>query len=72
LNSNVPIPFGTWCITEADNCHILNTDLYNGTGIAIDIDGLGLSGSYPWIRITAPAGDSGNDGCDIDAIQILP
>jgi hypothetical protein len=70
-NSNVALPAGPWCATETDNCGIPLTSLYNSTGVAINIDGLVPAGSYPWIRITAPAGDAG-DGCDIDAIQILP
>ncbi|MGB8983199.1 MAG: hypothetical protein WCC12_15090 [Anaerolineales bacterium] len=55
---------------EDDNCRILSTDpsLYNGTGITIDIDSLGLTGTYPWIKLTCPPGDL--DGwCDIDAIE---
>lgn len=56
--------------TEQDNCQISSSDLYNNTGITIDVDNLGLSGSYPWIRFTAPPG-SGDDA-QIDAIQILP
>lgn len=41
------------------------------TGITIQVDGLVPNGIYPYIRIIAPSGDSG-DGCDVDAIQILP
>jgi len=70
-NTNVALPAGPWCATETDNCGIPLTSLYNSTGVAINIDGLVPAGSYPWIRITAPGGDDG-DGCDIDAIQILP
>jgi hypothetical protein len=71
-NTNVDVPIDA-CITEVDNCSILDTSLYNFTGIAIDIDSLGLSGSYPWIRITSPgaAGGDTDGGCDIDAIEIL-
>ncbi len=62
---------GSYCPgTEDDNCVIPATDppLINGTGITIDIDSLGYTGSYPWIQITCPAGDL--DGvCDIDAIE---
>lgn len=59
--------------TENDNCNIPIARLYNNnsTGIAIDVDGIGIPlGSYPWMRITSPAG--GANGTDVDAIQILP
>jgi len=56
---------------EYDGRGIADAYLYNHTGIAIDIDSLGLSGSYPWIRFYCPTSAEGNlDGsCDIDAIQ---
>ena len=58
---------------EDDNYHINPGDLYNSTGVAIDLDGMGIpTGTYSYIRITAPAGDTGNDGCDIDAIDTSP
>jgi uncharacterized repeat protein (TIGR01451 family) len=41
------------------------------TGVTIQVDNVVPDGTYPYIRITAPSGDSG-DGCDVDAIQILP
>jgi uncharacterized repeat protein (TIGR01451 family) len=41
------------------------------TGVTIQVDGIVPDNTYPYIRITAPSGDSG-DGCDVDAIQILP
>jgi hypothetical protein len=41
------------------------------TGVTIQVDGVVPNGTYPYIRITASSGDSG-DGCDVDAIQILP
>jgi uncharacterized repeat protein (TIGR01451 family) len=71
-NTNVDVPVDS-CITEVDNCSIFDTSLYNSTGIAIDIDSLGLSGSYPWIQIvspqTAPFGPDNDGAADIDAIQ---
>ena len=57
---------------EDDNRPFAPANLYNISGITIDIDSLGLSGSYPYIRITAPQiGGSfgGNDGLSIDSIQ---
>jgi uncharacterized repeat protein (TIGR01451 family) len=60
--------------TEEDNCPINSGDLYNNTGITIDVDNSPLSpvpaGNYRWIRFTAPAGSG--DAAQIDAIQILP
>lgn len=56
---------------EMDQRPILSVDLYNGTGVAIDIDSLVPPGTYVYIRITAPSGDS--DGqAEIDTIEILP
>jgi len=69
-NTNVALPVGGACPTEADNCVIPFGSLYNSTGITIDIDSLGLTGSYPWVRITCPAvAGEASDGCDIDAIE---
>jgi uncharacterized repeat protein (TIGR01451 family) len=56
---------------EADNRPIDASFLYDGTGIAIDLDGVVPNGTYPYIRIYSPTGDSG-DGCEVDAIVILP
>jgi uncharacterized repeat protein (TIGR01451 family) len=60
--------------TEEDNCPIDSGDLYNNTGITINVDNSPLSavpaGNYPWIRFTAPAGSG--DAAQVDAIQILP
>jgi hypothetical protein len=61
---------------QADNAPIPISALIGGsikTGVGIDIDngGLGIpSGSYQYLRIISPA-DSG-DGCDADAIQVIP
>jgi hypothetical protein len=66
-NTNVALPVGGECPTEADNCSIHG--LYNDTGITINITSLGLSGSYPWIQINCPGADTGSDGCDIDSIE---
>jgi len=55
---------------EPDQRDISSTVLYNSTGIAIDLDSLGLSGTYYYIRFYAPSGDI--DGhSEIDAIQVL-
>jgi uncharacterized repeat protein (TIGR01451 family) len=60
--------------TEEDNCPIDSGDLYNNTGITINVDNSPLSavpaGNYPWIRFIAPAGSG--DAAQVDAIQILP
>jgi hypothetical protein len=56
---------------EGDQRDIPTASLYNGTGIAIDIDAIVPAGSYPYIRFTAPSGDSDNQ-MEIDAIEVLP
>lgn len=56
---------------EADQRDIPTSALYNGTGIAIDVDAIIPPGTYTYIRFTAPAGDS--DGqMEIDALEVLP
>ena len=56
---------------EQDQRDIPSAELYNSTGIAIDIDAVVPPGTYPYIRFTAPTGDI--DGqMEIDAIQLLP
>lgn len=58
---------------EDDNRDIASGLLYSATGVAIDLDTLAIPpGTYSYIRITTPAGDSGADGADIDAIESLP
>ena len=55
---------------EPDQRDISSAILYNSTGIAIDLDSLGLSGTYSYIRFYAPPGDV--DGhSEIDAVQAL-
>ena len=60
---------------ELDNRQIDAANLYsnNGfaTGITIDLDPVVPAGTYNYIRFYAPVGDADN-GCDLDAIQILP
>lgn len=59
---------------EQDNRDIPLAEFYNNTGVAIDLDSLGAylpDGTYPWIRIIAPLGDTG-DGLEVDAIEVLP
>lgn len=73
---NVNIPnIASACPTETDNCPIASGDLYNNTGILIDVDNRPLSpvppGSYRWIRFTEPGLGSAN-GAHVDAIEILP
>lgn len=56
---------------EPDQRDIPSAELYNSTGIAIDIDSVVPPGTYSYIRFTAPGGDV--DGqTEIDAIEILP
>ena len=74
---NVNIPnIAAACPTEVDNCAIDSGDLYNNTGIRIDVDNSPLSsglsqGNYYWIRFTEP-GLGSTDGAHVDAIEILP
>ncbi|HEY3475527.1 MAG TPA: hypothetical protein VGK56_13015 [Anaerolineales bacterium] len=56
---------------EPDQRDIPSAELYNSTGVAIDIDSIVPPGTYSYIRFTAPGGDV--DGqTEIDAIEILP
>jgi uncharacterized repeat protein (TIGR01451 family) len=74
---NVNIPnIASACPTEVDNCSIDGGDLYNGTGITIDVDNSPLSpglppGTYSWIQFSEP-GLGSTDGTHVDAIEILP
>lgn len=74
---NVNIPnIAAACPTEVDNCPIDSADLYNNTGITIDVDNSPLSpglpqGNYYWIRFTEP-GLGSTDGTTVDAIEMLP
>jgi hypothetical protein len=56
---------------EGDQRDIPAASLYNGTGIAIDVDAIVPPGTYSYIRFIAPPGDA--DGqTEIDALDILP
>lgn len=57
--------------SETDNREIASAFLWNLTGVAIDLEGAIPNGTYFYLRITSPAGDSG-DGAEVDAIEILP
>jgi hypothetical protein len=56
---------------EPDQRDIPAAELYNSTGVAIDLDGMVPPGTYSYIRIIAPPGDVDNQ-LEIDAIQVLP
>jgi hypothetical protein len=56
---------------EPDQRDIPSAELYNSTGIAIDVDSIVPAGTYSYIRFTAPTGDVDNK-MEIDAIEILP
>jgi len=67
VNSPLPPP------NEPDQRHIQAADLtaFPPSGVTIDLDGYAPPGTYPYLRIIAPAGDS--DGhLEIDAILPLP
>ena len=56
---------------ESDQRAIPGSALYNGTGIAIDVDAVVPPGTYSYVRFIAPTGDA--DGqMEIDAVEILP
>jgi uncharacterized repeat protein (TIGR01451 family) len=56
---------------EMDQRPIASSNLYNNSGVAIDVDSIVPPGTYTYIRITAPPGDV--DGqAEIDTIEILP
>jgi hypothetical protein len=56
---------------EPDQRDIPSAELYNSTGIAINVDAIVPPGTYSYIRFTAPTGDI--DGqLEIDAIEVLP
>ena len=56
---------------ERDQRNISSAELYNSTGIAIDLDSVVPPGTYPYIRFIAPPGDVDNQ-MEIDAIEVLP
>lgn len=60
-------------LPEVDNAYINPGDLYGvpPTGVMIDIDSLGLTGAYRYVRLSAPP--TGADaGADVDAIGLYP
>ncbi|MCF6277560.1 MAG: DUF11 domain-containing protein [Anaerolineales bacterium] len=58
-------------LPEADNRSICSTDLYDLTGVALELDGVVPAGIYPYVRIVAPTGD-GDGVVEVDAIVPLP
>lgn len=56
---------------ETDQRDIPTSALYNGSGVAIDVDAIVPSGTYSYIRFTAPVGDADNQ-MEIDAVEVLP
>ena len=56
---------------ETDQRDIPTSALYNGTGIAINVDAIVPPGTYTYVRFTAPAGDADNQ-MEIDAVEVLP
>jgi hypothetical protein len=61
---------------EVDNATVFLVDLFGTlpyqTGIAIDLDALGLSGIYPCLQVFSPINWPDNDAAEVDALQILP
>ncbi len=58
-------------LPESDSRSICSANLYNATGVALDLDTLVPPGTYPYIRIIAPTGD-GDGVVEVDAITPLP
>ena len=62
------------CPAETDNCAIPTTELYNTTGITIDVDNSPYAavpaGNYYYIRFTEP-GLGSTDGAHVDSIEII-
>ncbi len=58
-------------LPEDEEREFCNVQLYNSTGVAIDLDTVVPPGFYPYLRFVAPPGDL--DGyIEIDALQTLP
>lgn len=59
---------------EIDNEAIPAIDLYNGSGVTIDVDAITAipPSGYRYIRILSPYNWPNNDGAEIDSIYIEP
>jgi hypothetical protein len=77
-NTNISIPLAvppnpTDCAGEPDNCEIDASQLFNSTGVSIQLDGVVPPGTYPFIRIFSPAAPPDTDGgAEVDGIEVLP
>jgi uncharacterized repeat protein (TIGR01451 family) len=83
-NTNIAIPLPvppnpTDCSGEPDECRIDQSLLIDPTGtlpiptgIGINVDGVIPNGTYYYIKIISPAGDGMGDGCEVDAIYVIP
>jgi hypothetical protein len=77
LDLNTNIGAGGYTPGEPDNEPIPEGALY-GTppfqvGITIDVDAVAPSGTYGYLRLSAPAmGGSVTDGAEVDSVEILP
>jgi len=77
-NSNV----GDVAGSENDNQNIPYTELYNNTGILIDVDNAPSNppiATYQWLAVQAPTPppsatppNNSTDGADVDSVQVLP
>jgi hypothetical protein len=70
LNTNIGA-LGHGSSGEPDNYNIPAADLWSSSGITIDITGIAPPGMYQYIRIFSPL-LGGNDGSDVDSLQVLP
>jgi uncharacterized repeat protein (TIGR01451 family) len=85
-DTNSTMDFSVLGETAADNPETDNRDfmspppglLYDGTGIAIELDGIVPPGTYPYVRFISPPapgypdGVNSDGGVEVDAIVILP
>ncbi len=66
-NAHIPSSY----LPELDTREVCGADLYNNTGVSINVDASAPLGTYSYIRIYAPI--DGNDHVlEVDAIETLP
>lgn len=73
-HTNMPVGYVSDGDGEADNEQIPISILYGSTyptGIALDLDLLGMTGTHSFVRISSPLGGD-NDPAEVDAVEVLP
>ncbi|HET7011963.1 MAG TPA: hypothetical protein VFI11_14385 [Anaerolineales bacterium] len=73
-DSNTKIGQDGYSVLEEDNLRIPPASLAGNTGILIDVDAVAPSGTYRYVRLTAPpyGGANGTDPAEIDSLEIYP